>query len=148
MVERCEETSDARRSDESVGTKLRRIAEKARQEAKFRFTNLYYLMNEELLRGCCERLKDDAAAGIDNVTKEMYAIYFLGFTLYCTRNLKGNFRVGCEPRNPGCDEVWQHWRKRCDEVGTCRYQSKWATSIRLYAVNMLTMASLGTSTHS
>ena len=21
-------------------------------------------------------------------------IYFLGFTLYCTRNLKGNFKVG------------------------------------------------------
>ena len=73
MVERCEETSVARRSDEPVGTKLRRIAERARQEPSFKFTNLYYLMNEELLRICFERLNDDAAAGIDMVTKEMYA---------------------------------------------------------------------------
>jgi RNA-directed DNA polymerase len=73
MVACCEETSAAHRSDEPVATKLQRIAEKARQEPSFRFTNLYYLMNEELLRGCFQRLKKDAAAGIDNVTKEMYA---------------------------------------------------------------------------
>jgi len=73
MVACCEETSGAHRSEEPVATKLQRIAEKARQESSFRFTNLYYLMNEELLRGCFQRLKKDAAAGIDNVTKEMYA---------------------------------------------------------------------------
>jgi group II intron reverse transcriptase/maturase len=73
MVELCEETSVAHRSDEPVATKLHRIAEKARQEPAFRFTNLYHLMNEELLRGCFQRLKKNAAAGIDNVTKEMYA---------------------------------------------------------------------------
>lgn len=73
MVACCEETSAAHRSEEPVATKLQRIAEKARQEPSFRFTNLYYLMNEELLRGCFQRLKKDAAAGIDNVTKEMYA---------------------------------------------------------------------------
>jgi len=73
MVACCEETSAAHRSGEPVATKLQRIAEKARQEPSFRFTNLYYLMNEELLRGCFQRLKKDAAAGIDNVTKEMYA---------------------------------------------------------------------------
>lgn len=73
MVACCEETSAAHRSEEPVVTKLQRIAEKARQEPSFRFTNLYYLMNEELLRGCFRRLKKDAVAGIDNVTKEMYA---------------------------------------------------------------------------
>ena len=56
-----------------MATKLQRIAEKARKQPSFRFTNLYYLMNEELLRGCFQRLRKDAAAGIDNVTKEMYA---------------------------------------------------------------------------
>jgi group II intron reverse transcriptase/maturase len=30
-------------------------------------------MNEELLRGCFQGLREDAAAGIDNVTKDMYA---------------------------------------------------------------------------
>jgi group II intron reverse transcriptase/maturase len=73
VVEGCEETSDARRSDEPVATKLHRIAEKARQEPAFRFTNLYYLMNEELLRECFQGLRENAAAGIDNVTKEEYA---------------------------------------------------------------------------
>jgi hypothetical protein len=28
-------------------------------------------------------------------------IYCLGLTLYCTRNRKGNFQVGCAPRNLG-----------------------------------------------
>src|SRR5450631_3866461 len=73
MVARREETPDVLRNEEPVATKLRRIAEKARQEPSFRFNNLYYLMNEELLRGCFQRLRKEAAAGIDNVTKEMYA---------------------------------------------------------------------------
>jgi hypothetical protein len=30
-------------------------------------------MNEELLRGCFQRLLKDAAAGIDKMTKDMYA---------------------------------------------------------------------------
>lgn len=58
---------------ESVKTKLLRIAEKARKEPKFRFTSLFHLMNAELLRECFVRLRKDAAAGIDEVTKEMYA---------------------------------------------------------------------------
>jgi group II intron reverse transcriptase/maturase len=68
-----EETSAVHRSGESVETKLRRIAEKARREANFKFTSLYHLMNEELLRGCFKRLRNDAAAGIDKMTKDMYA---------------------------------------------------------------------------
>src|SRR5919108_2693694 len=73
MDARRKETSSAHRSGEPVATKLRRIAEKARTEPSFKFTSLYHLMNEELLRECFQRLNKDAAAGIDNVTKEMYA---------------------------------------------------------------------------
>ena len=73
MVARREETPTVLRSEESVETKLRRIAEKARREPSFKFSSLYHLMNEELLRGCFKRLRKDAAAGIDNETKETYA---------------------------------------------------------------------------
>ena len=73
MVARRKETPTAPSSGESVVTKLRRIAEKARKESTFRFTSLYHLMNEEHLRGCFQRLRKNAAAGIDNLTKEMFA---------------------------------------------------------------------------
>lgn len=52
---------------------MRCIAEKARKEPAFKFTSLYHLMNEELLRGCFQRLRNDAAAGVDKMTKDMYA---------------------------------------------------------------------------
>ena len=57
MVARHEETATARRSVESVETKLCRIAEKAREEPGVKFTNLYHLMKEELLRGCFKGLR-------------------------------------------------------------------------------------------
>jgi RNA-directed DNA polymerase len=60
------------RSSESVETKLQRIAEKARKEPGFKFTSLFHLMNMELLRGCFEGLRTDAASGIDRITKEEY----------------------------------------------------------------------------
>lgn len=73
MIERSGETPTVPRRGESVESKLLRIAEKARREPKFQFTSLFHLMNEELLRGCFDRLRKDAAAGIDGVTKAMYA---------------------------------------------------------------------------
>lgn len=73
MVARSEEIPVVHRSEEPVATKLHRIAEKARKEPRFKFTSLYHLMNEELLRECFQRLRKDAAAGIDDVTKEKYA---------------------------------------------------------------------------
>ncbi len=73
MTERSRETWTVPRHGESVKTKLLRIAEKARREPKFRFTSLFHVMNEELLRGCFRELRKEAAAGIDGVTKEMYA---------------------------------------------------------------------------
>lgn len=60
-------------NEESVETKLQRIAEKARSEPTTKFTSLFHLMNEELLRGCFEQLRNNAASGIDEVTKEQYA---------------------------------------------------------------------------
>jgi len=73
MVARREETPTVPSSEESVVTKLRRIAEKARKEPLFKFCSLFHLMNEELLRGCFKRLRKDVAAGIDEETKETYA---------------------------------------------------------------------------
>lgn len=73
MEARREETPSVHGSGEPVATKLRRIAEKARKEPTFKFTSLFHLMNEELLRECFRRLRKDAAAGIDKMTKEKYA---------------------------------------------------------------------------
>jgi len=73
MVARGKETSAVHGSGEPVATKLHRITEKARKEPGFKFTSLYHLMNEELLRGCFKRLRKDAAAGIDKMTKDRYA---------------------------------------------------------------------------
>ena len=74
MIARSEETPTVLGNGEPVATKLRRIAEKARNEPSFKFTSLYHLMNEELLRECFKRLRKDAAAGIDEMTKEEYAV--------------------------------------------------------------------------
>ena len=60
------------RNREMVVTKLQRIAEKARNDPGCRFTSLFHLMNEEMLRECFRELRKDAAAGIDKVTKEEY----------------------------------------------------------------------------
>ena len=73
MIARREETPSALGSGELVATTLRRIAEKARKEPGFKFTSLYHLLNEELLRECFQRLRKDAVAGIDDLTKEEYA---------------------------------------------------------------------------
>ena len=63
------------RHEEGVETVLQRIAEKAGREPKFQFTSLFHLMNEELLLGCYERLRNNAAAGIDEVTKADYSVH-------------------------------------------------------------------------
>ena len=51
-------------------TKLQHIADKARRDPDCKFTSLFHLMNVEMLRECFGRLRKDAAAGIDQVTKE------------------------------------------------------------------------------
>jgi len=59
-------------NEQSVETKLQRIAEKASKDKGCRFTSLFHLMNKELLLGCFMRLRGTAASGIDKVTKEAY----------------------------------------------------------------------------
>jgi RNA-directed DNA polymerase len=58
--------------DESVNTKLHRIAEKASKDKRCQFTSLFHLMNKALLLECFSRLKGKAASGIDNITKAQY----------------------------------------------------------------------------
>lgn len=110
MVGRCEDTPAALRHRKPVSTELHRIACKARNEPEFKFTSLFHLMNEELLRGCFARLRGDAAAGIDGKTKADYA-----------KNQEGNLaelvgrlhRMGHRPQavrrvyipKPGSDKV-------------------------------------------
>lgn len=60
------------RNNEAVGTKLQRIADKAREDPQCRFTSLFHLMNKDLLWESFEQLRKDAAAGVDRVTKEEY----------------------------------------------------------------------------
>jgi len=73
VSERCEETSSVLSVGETVTTKLQRIARKARSSPSFQFTSLFHLMDARLLRMCFERLRANAAAGIDQMTKERYA---------------------------------------------------------------------------
>ncbi len=61
------------RNDDTIETKLQRIAERARRDPNARFTSLFHLVNEELLRGCFYALKEGKASGIDRITKEQYA---------------------------------------------------------------------------
>jgi len=70
---RCKETRIVRSSEESVQTKLQRIALKASKDKGCQFTSLFHLMNKELLLECFTQLKGNAASGIDNITKENYA---------------------------------------------------------------------------
>jgi group II intron reverse transcriptase/maturase len=60
-------------NEESVATKLKRIAEKARKDPKCRFTSLFHLMNQDLLWECFWQLKSCKASGVDQITKDTYA---------------------------------------------------------------------------
>ena len=53
-------------------TKLRRITEMSKEDAKIEFTSLYHLLNKELLFMCHEELDKNKAVGIDGVNKAMY----------------------------------------------------------------------------
>lgn len=60
-------------NEESVATKLKRIAEKARREPEFQFTSLFHLMNRDFLWECFWQLKSCKASGVDQETKDTYA---------------------------------------------------------------------------
>ena len=61
------------RNEESVNTKLQRIAERASRDKHCQFSSLFHLMNKELLLECFTQLRENAASGIDNITKVKYA---------------------------------------------------------------------------
>jgi len=56
--------------------------------------------------------------------KRPETIYFLGFTLYCTRNLKGNFGIGMRTEKSRCGVRSRGCRTRCGECGTCRSRNR------------------------
>lgn len=64
---RGEETPVAPGCEEPVTTRLSRVEEKASKGPLVKFISLYHTMNEELLRGCFERLGKGAVAGTGDV---------------------------------------------------------------------------------
>jgi retron-type reverse transcriptase len=60
-------------------TSLERIANKAREQRRHRFQNLYRLLNAQYLEWVFQRLNKKAASGVDQITYQEYA-----------RNLKAN----------------------------------------------------------
>lgn len=59
-----------------MAAKLERIAEKARQKPSFRFTNLFYLMNDEILCRCVQRLRiaSQTAAVVEYTQRAGYSV--------------------------------------------------------------------------
>jgi RNA-directed DNA polymerase len=53
-------------------TSLQGIAEKAKREKKYRFRNLYGMLNEEYLIRCWGDIRKEAAYGVDRVSAEEY----------------------------------------------------------------------------
>jgi len=53
-------------------TSLQGIAEKAKSQEKYRFRNLYGMLNEALLRDCWRDIRKDAAYGVDEVSAQAY----------------------------------------------------------------------------
>jgi len=58
---------------ETVSTKLERIAEQARENPELVFISLVHLIDVDLLRDAFDRLRKDAAPGIDGMTAKKYA---------------------------------------------------------------------------
>lgn len=54
-------------------TKLTRIAQVAQERPQEKFTSLYHLLNEEMLKECHRELQAFKAPGIDHITKAEYA---------------------------------------------------------------------------
>ena len=57
-----------------MGTKLDRISELSVKNPQMKFSSLYHLLNEELLRECHKELDGKKATGVDKVTKAEYEI--------------------------------------------------------------------------
>lgn len=55
-----------------MSTGLRKVAERAKREPAARFNSLAHLIDEKLLAGVYQRLRGNAAVGVDGITKERY----------------------------------------------------------------------------
>jgi group II intron reverse transcriptase/maturase len=53
-------------------TSLQGIAQKAKEQKKHRFQDLYRMLNEEFLLDCWRKIRKDAAYGVDEVSAEEY----------------------------------------------------------------------------
>lgn len=53
-------------------TKLARISQLSKERPEMVFTSIGHIINEEMLRGCHEKMDGSKAVGIDGVTKEEY----------------------------------------------------------------------------
>lgn len=55
-----------------MSPELLKVAERAKRDPEARFNSLAHLLNEDALRRSFQRIRKDAAAGVDGVTKEQY----------------------------------------------------------------------------
>ena len=73
MTPPAKETGAVRTTEPLWQTSLRAITSKATKNPRHRFGGLYRLLNETMLKDCFQRLRKDAAPGVDEVTYEAYA---------------------------------------------------------------------------
>src|SRR4030042_962785 len=59
---------------QTVQTYLQAIANKAKSQPKYRFRNLYGMLNEEMLHDCWRFIRKDAAFGVDRVSAQEYEL--------------------------------------------------------------------------
>lgn len=55
-----------------MSTKLEKVAERARKDPSAQFHSLAHVLDEDVLREAFDRIRKDAAVGVDGVTKERY----------------------------------------------------------------------------
>ena len=65
-------TSTVRTTETDWQTFLRAIAEKAHNDKHHRFGDMYRWLNQDVLRLCFQRLRKDAASGVDGMTFQEY----------------------------------------------------------------------------
>ena len=66
------EIPTAHRSGQWVRTKLMSLTQRAKENPKYKFNTLIYLLTEDFLKDCFKELKANKAPGIDGVTYEEY----------------------------------------------------------------------------
>jgi RNA-directed DNA polymerase len=57
---------------QTVSTKLLKVTERAKWDPRAQMRSIAHVIDEELLRAAFDRIRKDAAVGVDGVTKEQY----------------------------------------------------------------------------